>query len=84
MGGLFMKQNQSIFGKEHQDMPIGFGMALSENLNALEYFSSLNDQAQKDIISYIRGANSGPDAKQRIRSAVNMLENGQSSIESFI
>ena len=32
------------------DLPLGFGMALSQNLTAMEHFSSLSPDQQRDLI----------------------------------
>lgn len=34
----------------HNDLPVGFGMALSQNIYAMEYFASLPKSKQRTII----------------------------------
>ncbi|SFR79865.1 hypothetical protein [Anaeromicropila populeti] len=34
-----------------QDIPIGFGMALAQNLDAMSYFSGLDKPSQQQIIN---------------------------------
>ncbi len=34
-----------------QDIPIGFGMALAQNSEAMEHFAKLPDKAKQDVIN---------------------------------
>lgn len=36
----------------NREIPVGLGMALAENLDALNYFSSLNEAQKSDIIEH--------------------------------
>lgn len=40
------------------DMPLGLGMALSKNLQAMNYFSNLSQQQQHEIIEHTHLINS--------------------------
>lgn len=55
------------------DMPIGFGMALYQNSNALHCFAALSQEQRNGIIRYIESGSSGEDAKKRIDNAVKNL-----------
>lgn len=55
------------------DMPIGFGMALYQNSDALHCFAALSQEERNNIIKYIEASNSGEDARKRIDTAVSNL-----------
>ena len=55
------------------DMPIGFGMELYQNENALHFFAALSQNERNKIIQYIEASSDGKDAKKRIDNAVNNL-----------
>ncbi len=59
-----------------QDVPIGFAMAMSENLDAMKNFSSLSQEEQSQIILKARSMNS----KQEMHDFVNSLSR-QASFE---
>lgn len=35
----------------HHDIPMGFGMALAQNTDAMQYFSNLSDEEKRSVIS---------------------------------
>lgn len=55
------------------DMPIGFGMALYQNSNALHCFAAISQEERNGIISYIESAKTGDEARKRINTAVENL-----------
>ena len=55
------------------DMPIGFGMELYQNSNALHCFAALSQDERNEIIRYIEKSASGEDVKKRINTAVENL-----------
>ncbi len=55
------------------DMPIGFGMELYQNSDALHCFAALSQGERNDIIQYIEKSKTGEEAKQRINNAVENL-----------
>ena len=55
------------------DMPIGLGMELYQNKNALHTFAALSQNERNDIIRYIEASENGDDAKKRINNAVENL-----------
>lgn len=54
----------------------GFGMSLTMNKNAMDYYSKLTYEKQMKIVSYIKDNNTGFEAKNKIRNAINGLEKG--------
>ncbi|MDD4715513.1 MAG: hypothetical protein PHT34_03050 [Oscillospiraceae bacterium] len=52
------------------EMPIGFGMELAKNLNALRRFSELPKSQQKSLVEGARQVNS----KEDMRSYVGQIE----------
>lgn len=46
------------------DLPMGLGMALSQDLNAMKYFSSLSPDQQRDIIDQTHRITSKSEMKQ--------------------
>ena len=55
------------------DMPIGFGMELYQNSNALHCFAALSQEQRNGIIKYIESGKTGEDARKRIDNAVENL-----------
>lgn len=55
------------------DMPIGFGMELYQNSDALHCFAALSQDERNDIIRYIEASKTGEEAKERINNAVKNL-----------
>ena len=55
------------------DMPLGFGMALYQNSNALHCFAALSQDERNNIIRYIENSKTGEEAKNRIDNAVSNL-----------
>ncbi len=53
------------------DVPMGLGMALAQNLKAMEYFSSLPDAQKQAIIDATHGITS----KAEMKSYVDRLTN---------
>jgi len=51
------------------NMPMGLGMALMQNKPAMEYFSSLSDEAQQQIIEHTHSIRS----KEEMQSYVDSL-----------
>lgn len=58
------------------DVPMGFSMALAQNLKAMEYFSSLPDAQKQAVINATHGISS----KAEMKSYVDQLINPQKSI----
>ncbi|MBQ2676222.1 MAG: hypothetical protein IJF54_02320 [Clostridia bacterium] len=64
------KKEESVFS----DMPLGLGMALIQNVQAMEYYSGLNAADKQKIRGYIQGAQNGKDAKNRVNTVVMGLK----------
>lgn len=62
------------------DIPLGLGMALAQDMGALSYFGGLSPQQKTAVIHYVQGGSTGDDAKERIRSAVEMMRQQDLSI----
>lgn len=54
------------------DVPLGLGMALSQNLSAMNYFASLSEQEQQQIIDRTHSVQS----KEEMQSLVDSLVSG--------
>ena len=65
---------------DNSQMPAGFGISLSENQGALEYFSALNPLIQEQLIDYIERAATDEEAKERVANTVAMLANHKHGI----
>ncbi len=58
------------------ELPLGLGMALAQNCDALNQFGSLSAEKQSELVSYIQSATTGNDAKERIEHVVRDLSQG--------
>ena len=63
------------------DIPIGLGLAIFENKQALDTFGRLSADQKRSVIGYVQGGVSGDEAKLRIRNAVNQL--AQNDLQFF-
>lgn len=59
-------------GIKQGNVPMGLGMALAENLDALNYFASLTHEQQQRIIDHTHQIRS----KQEMHSFVSHLKDG--------
>lgn len=57
------------------ELPMGFGMALAKNTDAMAFFSNLSREKQQDIIDKTHGINS----KKEMQSFVNSLSKNKIS-----
>ncbi len=55
-------------------IPLGFGMALAQNSDAMNYFSYLDEQKKKEVINNCHGVKS----KNEMRQYVSNLSEGNS------
>ncbi|NLP35792.1 MAG: hypothetical protein GX359_11500 [Clostridiales bacterium] len=67
----------SLIDNEHQ-LPVGLGMRLALDMEAMTNFSKLPDGRKKELVNYIQGSTSGQDAKNRVTEVVSSLHNGGS------
>lgn len=54
-----------------KDLPLGFSLALAQNLNALDNFAAMPESKQKIVLDKIKNVKS----KEEMRSYVNNLNN---------
>ena len=59
------------------DIPLGFGMELAQNPQAMSAFGQLSDERKTSLIKHIQGASTGQEAKDRIAQAISGLTSGQ-------
>lgn len=61
---------------KNDDMPLGLGMALSKNLQAMNYFSNLSNQQQQEIIEHTHQINSKKEMIEYVNGLPNQALNG--------
>ena len=67
------------------DIPLGFGMALAQDMTAMTNFGKLSGQQKTTVIRYVQGGHTGNEAKSRIHSALSALKNNDiSALYDFI
>ena len=54
------------------EVPLGFGMALAQNMDSMKYFSSLNPEGQRALINKTRGIKSKKEMKAFVDGISNM------------
>jgi hypothetical protein len=62
------------------DLPLGFGMRLAQDPQAMDTFGAMDQEGKERVISYIQCACTGDDAMERLENAVNALKNNNESI----
>ena len=67
---VYKRQVMDNNGIKQGDVPMGLGMALAENLDALNYFASLSHEKQQRIIDHTHQIRS----KQEMHSFVSHLK----------
>lgn len=58
-----------IESKSNEDLPLGLGMALAQNLTAMSHFSSMNENEQHKIIEEAKQVSS----RSEMRALVDRL-----------
>ena len=70
-------QNNNFIGTGHNpngpDLPLGFGMQLAQDPEAMDAFGRLTNQQKQSVVNYIQNCTSGEDSKNRIADAVANL-----------
>lgn len=61
--------------KNNSDIPIGLGMALAQDIDAMKYFSSMSTEQQKEIINQAKNIRS----KQEMHQFVEQLSSNQTN-----
>ena len=52
------------------EIPLGLGMALAENLPALQYFASLSPQQQQEVVNRTHSVNSKEEMQQLVAGRI--------------
>jgi len=53
------------------ELPLGFGMALTQNAQAMEYFSALPQQRQEDIVQQTHAIQSKQEMQDYVQGLIN-------------
>lgn len=61
---------------EGPDLPLGFGMHLMQDSQAVENFGKLNSYEKKKVIDYVQDVHTGNEAKEHIAHAISCLHEG--------
>jgi hypothetical protein len=67
----------SLIDNEHQ-LPVGLGMRLALDMDAMTNFVNLPDNSKKQLVDYIEGSTTGDEAKNRVTEVVSNLHKGDS------
>lgn len=59
----------NLGNQNFKDLPIGFSLALAQNLNALDSFSSMTNEKQKEVVDGAKQVRS----KKEMRSYVDNI-----------
>ena len=65
----------SLIDNEHQ-LPVGLGMRLALDMEAMTNFVQQSEQNKKQIVDYIESSTTGEEAKSRVTEVVRNLHNG--------
>ena len=65
---------------EGPDLPLGFGMQLAQEPDAVASFGRLSKGDRAKVIQYIQAATTGDDAKRRVLGAVDGLKRNDLSM----
>lgn len=73
-----MEPTQSFLGQnpEGLEMPVGLGMQLAQDTEAMTRFGRLSQAQQQAVVRYVQSGATGDDAKNRVDEAVERLKNG--------
>jgi len=61
------------------EVPLGFGMALAENLSAMKAFSDMSEEKQKQIIEGTKRVKSKTEMQEYVNNLTHDYEVGQSA-----
>ena len=63
------------------DLPLGLGMQLAQNPQAMRAFGRMSSAQKSELIAYLQGASTGQDAQTRMGEAIRRLsKNGGKAI----
>jgi hypothetical protein len=78
-----MSEKTPFIGVGHNpdgpDLPLGFGMLLAQEPEAITHYGALTNDQKSTVIRYIQSAATGEEAKNRIADAVYGLRDGDMS-----
>lgn len=60
----------------YRDLPLGLGISLAQDLEAMSNFGAMDREVQKRIIDYVQGGLTGEDAHRRVQEAVEHIKAG--------
>ena len=63
------------FIEQQNELPQGFAAQLVRNPDAMAYYQGLSSQQQRAVLEYLKGAQTGAEAKQRMETAVMSMQN---------
>jgi len=55
------------------DLPLGLGMRLAQDPQAMEHYGNMTNEQKHALISYLQRAYTGDEALNRMNSAVKLL-----------
>jgi len=58
---------------EGPDLPLGLGMRLAQDPNAMECFGRIDTAQKGELIAYIQGAQTGEEAQERMSDVIHRL-----------
>ena len=67
----------SLIDNEHQ-LPVGLGMKLALDMDAMTNFVNLSDNSKKQLVDYIESSSTGEEARNRVNEAISNLHKGDS------
>lgn len=62
---------------EGPDLPLGFGMQLAQDPQAVETFGRMSRDEKRAVINYVQDCHTGDEAKQHVAHAVHCLHEGR-------
>ena len=65
----------SLIDNEHQ-LPVGLGMKLALDMDAMTNFVRLSDSSKKQLVDYIESSSTGDEARNRVSEVVSNLHKG--------
>lgn len=77
-----MKNNFIGIGRnpDGPDLPLGFGMQLAQNPDAMDTFATMSKDEKAALINHIQGAKTGEDARNRIAETITNLSSNQTKM----
>ncbi|MCC8022896.1 MAG: hypothetical protein LIO46_03835 [Clostridiales bacterium] len=58
---------------EGPDLPLGLGLNLAQDPDAMDAFGKLNQKQKENVIHYVHNSTSGDDAAHRINETIQHL-----------